>query len=231
MKNYYFFKIFLLLLIFIPKTSFAAIDIYNIKNDTIVVKKHSSNSTTAQNRNPSLIKIANTAPEIHTTSNPNAYCPGSYTKIVNTATLLDPGNVIFEIYIQISTGYVNGQDKLSLANPSSHPTIGVSSFDITTGKLRLYGIDTSATSADFEAAIKDVVYNNSSLTPSGTRGFSITIGQANYLPSTQHYYEFIPSKDITWNNAKIAAESKNYYGLQGYLATITSLEEVHITGD
>ncbi|MFA9391230.1 MAG: HYR domain-containing protein [Prolixibacteraceae bacterium] len=40
-----------------------------------------------------------------------------------------------------------------------------------------------------------------------------------------HYYEFISAPGITWTNAKIAAETHYYQGLQGYLATIISEEE------
>jgi len=172
------------------------------------------------------------APEISATSNPNAYCPGSFTEIVKDITLTDPDNIITEIYIQISTGYVKGQDSLNLNNLGSHSTIGVSSFDITTGKLRLYRIGTSTTSADFEAAIKDVVYNNSSLTPSGSRGFSITIGQANYLPRNKHFYRYISSPGIYWTAARVAAESpaNYYYGLHGYLATLTAADEAQLAG-
>ena len=170
------------------------------------------------------------APEISAIPNPDPYCPGSFTKIVDNVTLTDPDNITTEIYIQISTGYVKGQDLLKLNNPSSHPTIGVSSFDTTTGKLRLYGIGTSTTSAEFEAAIKDVVYNNSSLTPSGTRGFSITIGQANYLPRNKHFYEYVSQTGITWTDAKAAASIRTYYGLQGYLATLTAADEAQLAG-
>ena len=44
---------------------------------------------------------------------------------------------------------------------------------------------------------------------------SMSGGTANYLPSTGHYYEYVSSTGITWTNAKIAAEGRNYYGLQG----------------
>jgi hypothetical protein len=63
---------------------------------------------------------------------------------------------------------------------------------------------------------------NYSATPFGVRTFSITIGQANYLPSTDHYYQYIPNVGITWSSAKALAEASTYYGLQGYLATFSS---------
>lgn len=194
---------------------------FSIKNNTpILISDCTLNSTTPTSNAPEIIAIPN----------PNTYCPGNFTEVVSDITITDPDNLTTEIYIQISTGYVKGQDLLKLNNPSSHPTIGVSTFDITTGKLRLYGIGTSTTSAEFEAAIKDVVFNNSSLTPSGTRGFSITIGQANYLPRNKHFYEYVPKTGITWTDAKNAASTRTYYGLQGYLATLTAADEAQLAG-
>lgn len=40
-----------------------------------------------------------------------------------------------------------------------------------------------------------------------------------------HYYEFIAAPQITWTDAKNAAEQLSYQGMQGYLATITSASE------
>ncbi|MBA4316798.1 MAG: hypothetical protein C0412_00200, partial [Flavobacterium sp.] len=170
----------------------------------------------------------NTAPII-TASGNQVYCPQTNIKIATSINIVDPDDTSTdEIYIQISTGYVFGQDQLTLAG--SHPTIATS-WDINAGKLRLYsptGVQISY--LDFIAAIQDVEFNNSSASPSGIRKFSISIGQANYLPSTQHYYEFVPSLGITWTAAKIAAEASNYYGLQGYLATILAADEAQLSG-
>ena len=40
-----------------------------------------------------------------------------------------------------------------------------------------------------------------------------------------HFYEFVSNPGITWTAAKAAADATNLYGLQGYLATITSAAE------
>jgi len=48
------------------------------------------------------------------------------------------------------------------------------------------------------------------------------------LPAKQadaHLYKFIPASAITWPNAKIAAEAQNYFGIQGYLATLSCTAE------
>ncbi|WP_396181815.1 T9SS type B sorting domain-containing protein, partial [Flavobacterium sp.] len=131
------------------------------------------------------------------------------------------------MYIQISSGYDFGQDVLTLTG--IHPAI-TSSWNATEGKLTLIGISGEPTYLQFEAAIESVVFTNSDTNPSGQRIFSITIGQANYLESTGHYYEYIPNTGISWINAKNIAATSTYYGLQGYLATITNVEEVQISG-
>ena len=58
--------------------------------------------------------------------------------------------------------------------------------------------------------------------------FSITLGDLNYLEETGHFYEFISAPNILWTAAKTEAEDLNYFGLQGYLATIRSEAENQI---
>lgn len=176
--------------------------------------------------------IKSIKPPVITATGNQTYCPGTSLKIVETISITSDDELDADaIYIQISSGYINGQDQLTLVNTTNHPNIKTS-WDATAGKLKLYnpaGIKILYT--DFVAAIKDVEYSNSSPTPSGIRNFSITIGQANYLPLTDHYYQFAPSLAITWTDAKIAAENSNYYGLKGYLATILSTEEAQISSE
>lgn len=173
--------------------------------------------------------LVNTPPVLTATGN-QLYCPGSSVNIVSSMNIVDPDDTAtLAVYIQISSGYISSQDVLSLN--SVHPNI-TSIWDSASGKLTLKsptGILVSYT--DFIAAIEDVLYTNNSATPSGTRNFSITIGEANYLPSTGHYYKFIPSLGITWSDAKATAETATYYGLQGYLATITAADEAQLSGE
>ena len=41
-----------------------------------------------------------------------------------------------------------------------------------------------------------------------------------------HYYEWVPSNGITWQQAKADAGTKTFNGMQGYLVTVTSAEEM-----
>ncbi|AWK07390.1 lectin [Flavobacterium crocinum] len=176
-------------------------------------------------------KLLTSAPVLKATGD-QTYCPGPDIKIVETFLiehdLSETGTTAG--YIQISSGYSNG-DKLSLSNPALYPSISTT-WDSTAGKLTLSSITGGEILySDLEAAIKDIVFSNTLATASGTRTFSITIGQANYLPSTGHYYLFVPSVGITWSAAKIAAEVSTYYGLKGYLATILSADESKLVGE
>ncbi|AWI24715.1 Ig-like domain-containing protein [Flavobacterium pallidum] len=173
----------------------------------------------AQNQPPTLAATGN-----------QVYCPGTQLNIVTNMSINDPDDVSIDaIYIQISSGYETGQEQLVLTG--SHPTIS-SSWNSAEGKLTLK----SPTSipvlyTEFEDAVEDVIYTSSQANPSGIRNFSISVGQANYLPSTQHYYMYVPALGITWTDARAAAAASTYYGLEGYLATITAADEAQLSGE
>ncbi len=168
---------------------------------------------------------ASSAPPVVTATGDQIYCPGSSIPVAETISITDSDDTSTNsVYIQISGGYVNGEDLLTLTG--THPNI-TASWDATEGKLSLTG---PALYTEFEAAIMAVEYSSSAPNPTGTRQFSITAGSANYLPATGHYYEYIPSLGITWTNANAAANARTYFGLQGYLATLTSQAEADFSG-
>ncbi|MDO9260596.1 MAG: T9SS type B sorting domain-containing protein [Flavobacteriaceae bacterium] len=158
------------------------------------------------------------------------YCPLTHHPIIDDDILLEIDNIATNaVYIQIVAGYDKITDILQLQGVN--PNITMFPFDALNGILTLQWSGSGApTFVDFMGALKNVVYYNNSPNPTGDRVFSITLGSANYLPKTGHYYEFVPSIGITWTDAKIAAEAKTYFGLKGYLATILSLEEANLVG-
>ncbi len=174
--------------------------------------------------NITFTEVPDQPPVLSVTGN-QVYCPGSSLPIAETVSLTDPDDTTSDaIYIQISSGYVNGEDLLTLTG--THPNI-TPTWDPIEGELELQG---PATFAEFEAAILDVEYSSSAASPSGSRQFSITPGTANYLPPTDHYYEFVSDPGITWTDARDAAAARTYFGLQGYLATLTTQEEADFSG-
>ena len=108
-----------------------------------------------------------------------------------------------------------------------HPGIQ-ETWDPVSGKLELKGPGgAEALYSDIIPAVYDVKFSSTNNNPVD-KSFSFTIGDANFLPSTGHFYEYIDVLGITWQQAKTAAENQTYFGLQGYLATIMSPEESQI---
>ncbi|WP_298535077.1 proprotein convertase P-domain-containing protein, partial [uncultured Algibacter sp.] len=168
-------------------------------------------------------------PPVVTASGNEYLCPGvgNSQNIATSISITDPDDTTTDaVYIQISSGYVNGEDILALSSPGSHPSI-TATFDATQGELSLQG---PATFAEFEDAVLDVLYSSSNASATGTKQFSITPGTANYLPPTDHYYEFVTSPGISWTAANTAANARTYFGLQGYLATLTTQAEADFSG-
>jgi len=159
------------------------------------------------------------------------YCPQSQQRIVTSFDITDPDpsdTTIDAFYIQISSGYVNGEDQLLLTG--SHPGISAL-WKPNEAKLTLTKLGGGPVLiTEIISAVKDVVFTSSNINISA-KTFSLTAGSANYLASTGHYYDFISSNLITWTAAKDEAETKDYFGLQGYLATLTSPDEAQIAGE
>ena len=158
------------------------------------------------------------------------YCPLTQLPVATSFSVTHPTDTgISELFIQISTGYVINQDQLRLTG--AHPNVETS-WNNAQGKLTLSGIGGARLSfADLTNAVLAVIFESNLTDISGSRSFSFTIGDANYLPSTGNYYEFVDSVGITWKEALKAAAQRSYYGRPGYLATICSPEESQLAGE
>lgn len=122
--------------------------------------------------------------------------------------------------ISFTSGYVYGEDELRLVGNAA-PVY--STWFAAEGYLALEG---STNINDYIKAIRLVQYINSKSNPTnGYRTITFSPLDADYLPATQHYYRFVKKPDITWTAARDEAAAARYFGLQGYLATITSLAE------
>ena len=156
------------------------------------------------------------------------FCSLSEQNIVTDFSIeINDAVAIEKIYIQISSGYTLGEDILRLNG--THPKV-TSGWNVAEAKLTLRNNSADDDLSHMIDAVKNVVFYSNNSNPTRDKYFSITIGSANYLPSTQHYYEFIPSLNISWTEAKTAAENKNYFGIKGYLVTILSQDEADISG-
>jgi len=156
------------------------------------------------------------------------YCPLSELNVVTDFNISGPEDLVIDaFFIQITSGYVSG-DLLKL---NSNSTSLIPNWNLLTGKLTLSKSGQPLTYAEINEAVKNVVYVGNNADYSGEKFFSFTLGDANFLPSTGHFYEFVPAMNIRWDTARDLAEEKTYFGLPGYLATITSQEEAVLSGE
>ena len=169
------------------------------------------------------------APEI-SAEGKQAFCIGEAINIVIDFTIIDSDDTGIEFFfIQISSGYQVNFDILEMGG--THPNIS-QSWSPTEGKLTLSAAvaGTEIIFSDLEKAVKDVLFRTTTTNVETEKIFSLTIDNANYLLQTDHFYEFVSNQGITWQDARIAAENRTYFGRQGYLATLTSKEESDFAG-
>ena len=160
-----------------------------------------------------------------------AFCPGNSIVIAPGFTISDPDDTgVVSFSAQISSGYEVNLDKLDL-DTSLYPSIGSASWSLSEGKLTLTGVGgAEMLYTELQDAVRAIVFTTTVATVENEKVFSLTIGDANYLLSTNNFYEFVSDVGITWNAAKAAAAVRTYYGRPGYLATFTSQEEADFAG-
>ena len=96
-------------------------------------------------------------------------------------------------------------------------------YNESTGVLTFSG---DADNSVYEKALKQVTYSNTSATPDTTqRDIQFSLGSKSINPDNGHFYEYVEDPNINWTKAKSEAETREYLGLKGYLATITSSQE------
>jgi hypothetical protein len=141
--------------------------------------------------------------------------------VAPSLTVTDPdGPNLTGAKVTITSGFASGQDVLGFTSGA-----GITgSYNASSGVLSLSG---SATAATYQAVLRSVTYRNTSENPSGAqRTVTFSIGESTlYYSVNGHYYEFVSSSGITWSNARTTAAARQLFGLQGYLATITSAGE------
>ena len=95
----------------------------------------------------------------------------------------------------------------------------------------------TASSADFTQALKLVAYNAGSTTIGASQDISVNLGRPIFSSANGHYYEFVrygtsaATETKTWTVSNGAASGKDFLGLTGYLATVTSATENKFMND
>ncbi|MDX1927618.1 MAG: Calx-beta domain-containing protein [Pirellulaceae bacterium] len=143
------------------------------------------------------------------------------TVVASNLTLTDPdGPNINGATVSLTTSFNSAQDGLQFTNQNGISGI----YSAATGILRLSG---SASAAAYQTALRSVTYSNNSQNPTtGARSVQFSVGSSTLAnPANGHFYEFVSAQGGSWTSAKAGAESRTLFGLQGYLATVTSASE------
>ena len=173
-----------------------------------------------------LVRGADTFKILLSNNLPIQYCSTAVPIVSPDKLSIETSISIKGMKISFSSGFVPGEDELVYAD--AVPAISGVWYP-TQGYLKLQANGTATPSkTEFIKAIESVVYKNNKGNPtSSTRQVSISLLDADYFATTQHFYRFVRFPGITWHAAKDSAASDRmlYFGLRGYLATITSQEE------
>lgn len=143
----------------------------------------------------------------------------------NAAYLLS-STVVVDSGLTVTGGTITGSNIMidnyktgdQLSYTATLPSGVSGSFSTTTGILTFTG---SATAAQWQEILRTVTFTTTS-SVKDTRTVTFTLGSA--VAFNGHYYQYY-NYFTTWEIAKTDAQGYSYFGLHGYLATITSAEE------
>ncbi len=145
--------------------------------------------------------------------------------VVSPDLLVTGSDPITGALVLITTNFASG-DTLGIQGQggTSGTVSGLGwSYNGGTGVLTFSGVASAAT---FQAALRQVTFRNPNAgAPSAPRTVRFSLGGSLPNPNNGHYYEFVTNDGIDWTVAKAAAAGRGFFGLQGYLATITSASE------
>ena len=129
----------------------------------------------------------------------------------------DPLENLEGIQITVKTGYEIGIDLFEYT--SADGISGV--FDAVNGIMTLSGL---ATIPQYNEALNRISFTTSA-DQTAVKTINVTLSGVDFLVTTGHFYQFFSAPLIRWDDAKAEAESKELFGLEGYLTTITSAAE------
>jgi gliding motility-associated-like protein len=138
--------------------------------------------------------------------------------VVDSDLVVNDTNTINGAMVLISGGFVSGD---VLTYTGSLPSGVSKSYNSSTGVLTFTG---NMTPSEAQAILRAVTINTTSNNPQD-RMVTFTLGSALPFVENNHFYQFITAPGISWTNAKAAAEQLTFFGMQGYLTTVTSAAE------
>lgn len=151
-------------------------------------------------------------------SSPVSTGTSAATVVVDNSITISAPTAIDGATVSITTNFFSG-DVLSYNN-ALLPAGVSATYNSANGVLTFKG---NATVADYQALLRSVTFR-ANAAGVGDRTVLFNLGTAFFNPATNHFYQYVPGS-LTWTAAQANAATKSYYGLTGYLATITSLSE------
>ena len=145
---------------------------------------------------------------------------------------LDSSFAIFNVTVNDILPIITVDDVVNIY--SCNNTVTFNESDIISNDTDPYNSLFPALQVDFintpsSGTIVDNFNGSYSYTPTGNNNHTATATYTvkrddgtTYNPSNGHFYEFVFDADISWTDAKAAAEARSYLGRSGYLVTITN---------
>ncbi|MAN58276.1 MAG: hypothetical protein CMC08_00390 [Flavobacteriaceae bacterium] len=167
------------------------------------------------------VTVTITAPEpyVVTTSGVNVVTDPATASTIDSGVSVNFGSTVNGALISIADNLISG-DVLSLNSAYTLPAGVTASYNAGSGILTING---SMSQAQAETLFRNVQFSTTS-SDSNDRTIQFTLGNSIANTENGHYYEYIVG-NFTWQQAKADAATRSLYGLQGYLATVTSLTE------
>ncbi|HZH94478.1 MAG TPA: hypothetical protein VEY06_01275, partial [Flavisolibacter sp.] len=136
--------------------------------------------------------------------------------IDNTLTIVNASS-INGATVSLSTNFSAGD---VLGYTGALPAGITATYNTTSGILTFTG---TLTSTGYQTLLRRVTFRTSS-SSTLQRTALFNLGELSVYPVNGHLYELVPA-GVSWPDAKADAAGRTYFGLQGYLATITSQSE------
>jgi hypothetical protein len=161
---------------------------------------------------------------LSTSSGGTTFFKGSSSGIVVDASLTVNGSSsVKNATVRICNGFKASEDLLIYPSTLNGIT---GSYASSTGILTLSG---TATTAQYQQALRTIQYRNiNASSESVSKQIIFSLGEAiPFTPtgsSVSHFYKYVASTK-SWVDAKTEAQNTTYFGLNGYLSTISSSEE------
>lgn len=139
--------------------------------------------------------------------------------VVDNALTISTSYTIPGFRVRVSNNFSSGD---LLAYTGSLPSGVSASYNSSNGILSFTG---SSTALNYQTLLRTVTFRTTSSSTS-TRTISFEAIDANtvYNSANGHFYAYV-SGTYSWTGAKSNAAGRNFFGAQGYLATVTSASE------